>query len=1003
MIRSTALLALLWASALPANAQARLLRTPAIHGDTIVYSYGGDLWSARKGSASAARRLTSHPGVEIRPKISADGRWIAFTGSYDGAAEVYLLPIEGGEARRLTFDGRSANVLGWTADGRIAYASSVGNFTQQQRRLWLVPPDGGLPERTPVAEVMEASFGRDGTMAYTRAASFDYVWRNYRGGKQARVSLYDLQENRYRELPSGSEQKFFPMLAGRAVYYISDRRGGRLNLYRYDVDAKRETQLTHYTDADIRWPGTDGKSIVWERDGYLEVFEIASGKVERQSPRMALEPLRPAVRKLADFMSALSFTGTRVAVEARGEIFAIPVQGGETVNLTRTAGARERMPRWSPDGKSLAYISDATGNSEIYLDAERLTNANGTMTFTALKWSPDGKLLELRTVAHDVYLLDVQTRELIPVLKAQLRDGSSDWSPDSRRLALVEYGSYDFGAVRLYDVASRKLHGITDGRYSDRAVAFDLSGKELYLVSSRTFSPVLGRFEYNLDLEESSSVYAISLSADADALPDAAQAVPLPVPPGKYETLIGIRGGVVFVTGERIAAFDRGSGETRTLYEGSSLTLAFDPARTQLAVLDGSAINVLDVRGGAPSRSVNTAAVEAAIDLPREWRQIYREAWRYARDSFYDPALHDVDWPAAGRRYEAWLPFVRHRSDLNYVIRLLLGELGASHTSVEGGDMGFAASPTSVGWLGADYAADGDAVRFAKIHTGAQHDPALRGPLAGLVHAGEYLLEIDGRRVTVRDHPNRLLLNKANQDVTLTVNTRPTMEGARRVTVKTLAGETRLRSWEWIESARRRVAERSGGRIGYIYLPNVVHEGIAAFAHGIASQSGKAALIVDERWNGGGFLVQQSMIELLTRRPYMGMRARNGTEERVGTAVEGPKVMLINEYAGSGGDSVPWTFRQAAAGTLIGRRTAGAGLGADDEGLLLADGGYVSVPGYALYDRKTGALATENTGVAPDIEVDLRPDLAARGEDPQLDAAIDHLLKELGRRSPGAW
>jgi len=1025
----------------------RLMRNPAIHGDTLVFSYAGDLWVSKTEAGSLARRLTSHPGTETRPKISPDGKWVAFTGSYDAPDQTYLVSIEGGEPKRLTF-GPWSRVLGWTPDGRVAYSSPEGNFTSRQARLWYVDVNGGLPTRTPIAEITEGSFLNGGkTLVYTRSSMFGANWRRYRGGAPGRISFYDFATNDYRELPAERAQTVFPMIVGRSLMYVSDKNQATLNLYRYDLDSKRETQLTKYADADIRWPNTDGKSIVWERDGYLDVYDIATGKVMRQTPRIPSEmlPTRPVLRELGAQIGSVSLspTGTRMVAEARGEIFSLPVKSGDTRNMTRTSGVRERLPRWSPDGQAIAYLSDASGNWEVYTqphlggDATQLTQAKGAMTFTNLKWSPNGQMLELRTASNDVYVLDLPTRRLSHVRKVYNASMPSDWSPDSRWIALIDQGENRLGAVHFYEVATGKLTKVTEGYYGDSALAFDRNGKYLYLRSARTFRPGMGRFEYSLKAENPDRLYMIPLAADtpnplripfeeeptgaaSPSQPDASRQVrvdlvgmdsrvlPLPMPNADYGLIFGSTDGVIYLVpaannqGYTVARFDVGRRESQTIYTGPLAALSFNPTRTQMTVQSDGAINVFDVKPGAIPTRVVTSGVQAVIDPREEWRQIFWDAWRFQRDTFYDKNMLGLDWPAIGRRYEAYLPHLGSRSDLTYVIGLMMGELGTSHAYVSGGDTGPTPASVAHGYLGADYEAVGDRIRFAKVYQGESYDEAQRGPLTEpgyRVEAGEYLLEIDGQPVSAKINPHVLLLGKVDRYVTLTVNRQPSMEGARRVRVRTIGSETALRYAEWKAATRRYVAEKSGGRIGFMHVPSVLHEGAAEFIAGFYSQRDKEALIVDERWNVGGYFIQEILVEMLNRKAMLRAQERNTPDWPGISAVEGPKAMLINEYAGSGGDSFAWTFKRAGAGKLIGRRTVGALVGLQS-GWPLIDGGTVNSPEMGIYDPKTGLLAAENVGAEPDIDVDMRPDLVAKGQDPQLDAAIKHLLGELAKLPP---
>jgi tricorn protease len=1027
------------------------MRTPAIHGDTIVFSYAGDLWVTKVGSGALARRLTTHAGQEIRPKISPDGKWIAYNASYDGNPDVYVVPIEGGEPRRLTWEPQNDNTLGWTPDGKIAYSSAAGNFVPNQQRLWLIRPEGGLPIETPVKEITEGSFFDNGTkLAYTRVNSYNYNWRRYRGGVQGRVGIFDFTNNSYTELPSKREQSYFPMTAGRSIYYISDRNQGTQNLYRYDLDKKSDTQITKYADADVRWPSSDGKSIVWERDGFLWVYDTATGDIVKQSPRILSENLsaRPALRNLASNITSVSISpsGTRVMVEARGDIFSLPAKTGDTRNMTSSSGARDRYPNWSPDGKSIAYLSDKSGNWELYTQPQlggeetRLTNANGSIPFNSVAWSPDSKMVQLGTESNEIYLVDVATKELKRVLKSDYGVGDSDWSPDSKWIAVIQSGANQLGALYLYEVATGKLNKVTEGYYNDNSVGFDQNGKYLYLQSLRTFAPNFGRYEFSLKVENTERIYVIPLAKDTpnplfpanEEEPDAPRpagppggpppapgpvridleglgdrAIPLPMAPGNYPFILGHHNGVLYASitpGSplmTLSRFDLTSRESTPIFSGPGGSFSFNPARSKMAMASGGNVAILDIRPGAAPAKVDTSAVEAVVDPRQEWKQMLWDAWRYQRDNFYDPKMLGLDWMAIGKRYEGFLPYVAHRSDLNYVIGQMIGELGTGHAYVSGGDMGPSVPAVSIGQLGADYEASGNYIRFKKIYRGQNFEEGRRGPLGepGIdVKDGEYLLAIDGQPVTSRVNPSSLLVGKAGRFVTLTVNTTPTETGSRKVRVRPVASDGNLRYVEFVEGNRRKVAELSNGRIGYMHIPNTAFEGSVEFIRGYYSQTDKDAVIVDERWNGGGF-IQPWFVDTLSRRMKAGIQQRNALDVGDSVAIEGPKVMLINEYAGSGGDLFPYLFRQAKLGPLIGKRTWGGLVGIAGY-YTLVDGGQVSSPEFSIYDRETGEIIAENQGIDPDIEVDMRPDLVARGEDPQLDRAIKHLMEQLAKMPP---
>lgn len=1038
----------------------RLLRWPTVHGETIVFTYATDLWVA-KLDGGYARRLTSHPGTEGRAKISPCGRWIAFTASYEGNPDVYVMPIEGGEPKRLTFDPEPDNVLNWTPDGKIMYASTAGNFMLDQQRLWIVDPAGGPSTRTPIAEISEGSLTPDGTrLVYTRKASHNFSWRRYRGGTQGRISIFDLTKNTYSELPARREQSYWPMVVGDDIFYVSDRNQATLNLYRYNLRTRREQQLTRFTDADVRWPSTDGKTIVYERDGFLFAYDIPSGNIRRVNPKVRGDFLvtRPVFRRLADNITSVSISpsGARVVVEARGELFSLPAKTGEVRNMTRTQGVRERWPRWSPDGKTIAYVSDASGNYEVHVqpqmggEPDQLTTAG--LPIDGIAWSPDSKRIAVTTEANELYLLEVESKKLTKVYRARFGIGGFDFSPDNKWLAYVYQGENGFGQIFLYEIATGKSTRVTDDRYDDSGVTFDLNGKYLYFRSARTFRPSFGLYEFSLKVENAHRVYAVPLAKEAgnplfppsdeepsapaasppqaqkDPPPAAApsgsgqppaprgpevkvdfdgiqeRVFPLPMPAATYQSLVGANNGVLFFNQGNFAKFDFGTREVTQLATSPILgPVSFNPTRTKMAYFMANTLGIVDVRPGiAPGQGrVDTAGVETVIEPRQEWRQIYWEAWRYFRDNFYDPDMMGLDWEALGKRYEEYLPHVAHRNDLNYVLSMLISELGTGHANVGGGDVGISAPAVPVGQLGVDYAVEGDFVKMVKIYRGTNYSESDRGPLGepGMdVRDGAYLLAIDGVEVNRNVNPHALLVGKVGRSVVLTINDKPSREGGRTIRVRPIGSERALRYREFVEDARRRVDEASNGRIGYMHVPNTATEGAIEFIRGFYSQWNKDALIVDERWNGGGF-IQPWFVDTLARRIRAGIQQRNGADSQDAVAHEGPKAMLINGYAGSGGDFFPWMFRQSRLGPLIGTRTWGGLVGISGSAPLV-DGGFLTAPEFAIFDRETLQIIAENTGIDPDIEVDARPDLWAQGRDPQLERAVEYLLDQLKRTPP---
>lgn len=1029
----------------------RLLRYPAIHEDKVVFTYGSDLWLADR-NGGFARRLTSHPGDEIRAKFSKDGKWLAFTGQYDGSNELYVVSSEGGEPRRLTYMPGNEYAFDWTPDGKIAFGSTYGNPTPFPAMLYTISPDGGVPTPTSVLEVHQATFAPDGRrVAYNRTGSYNYNWRRYRGGVQGKISIFHLDTQAYSELPAERENSWFPMWVGNAIYYVSDRNQGTVNLYRHDLSTRRDAQLTRYTDGDIKWPGTDGKSIIWERDGHAVIFDIATGRESTFVPMVRTDHVaaRPQLRRLGNQIGALDIapSGNRVVVEARGEIFSVPAKNGETRNLSRTSGTRERLPSWSPNGETIAYFSDATGENQLYVqpqmggEATQITNVPSLMP-VATAWSPDSKMVAIMTRDFALYIANVEAKTLTLVVRNRFGGFVPfDWSPDSKWIAYTAAGDNQNPRLFLYEVGANKSTPITDGFYFDGGVAFDTTGKYLFFTSNRTFSPTFGLYEFSLKVEDATRIYAIPLSkettnplippsdeeppattgapAQAATAPPAApkpvvidfdnlahRAIALPLAASNYAIVAGANESVLYVNGNTLARYDLKSRENQTILTapGAGQAIAFNPNRTKMAYLMGGNVYIADVRPGLqPGQGqVSSAGIEAWIDPREEWKQMFWEAWRYERDYFYDANMVGVDWNAVGKKYEAFLPFVSDRSDMEYILKLMIGELGTGHAYVQGFTSS-APNPVNQGLLGADYEADGNAIRFKRILRGANYDESYRSPLGepGVnVDEGEYLLKIDGQPVDAKHHPNMRLLGKAGRTVVLTVNRQPNLTGAREVRVQATASESGLRYYEWVENNRKRVHELSGGRIGYMHIPNTSFQGAIELIRGFYSQWNKDAVLIDERFNGGGF-IQPWFVDTLVRQIRAGIRSRYGEDTGDARAIEGPKALLINEYAGSGGDFFPWMFRQSKAGPLIGTRTWG-GLVGIRGGLPLLDGGSVTAPEFGIYDRQVGKWIAENTGVSPDIEVDARPDLIAKGQDPQLERGVQYLLEELRKPRPQA-
>jgi tricorn protease len=1031
----------------------RLLRQPDIHGNTVVFVYGGDLWAANTEGGAVARKIASNVGLRrsaalsplTRPHISPDGKWVAFSGAYDGSFNIYVVSIDGGEPRRVTYSNTEEQVFDWTPDGKIAYLTTEGMPTLgRQQQLKIVDPAGGLPQDTPVKEAGAGSFYAGGRkIVYTRANSYNFNWRRYRGGTQGRISIYDMDTNEYSELPAKRDQNYFPMLIDDSIFYVSDKANGSLNLFRNTKG--KDTQLTKIDDSDIRWPASDGKTIVWEREGVLYHYNPATKSETKLTIKIPSENLatRPALKSLTPLVSGydISPSGARVVVDARGEVFSVPSKSGETRNLTNSSGSRERQVSWSPDGRWITYMSDKSGEWELYSQpqqggAEKALTNNIGFSIEGYAWFPNSKKIILNSAEPAFYILDVETKKVTKVDSFPNGGGSYSISEDGKYIAYTKARGNGWRQILAYEVETAKITPITEGYYDDGEVAFDQTGKYLYFSSSRVFNPTFGRNEFSLKVDETERLYAVALRSDTpspfldknDEEPDPDAPKPsaptggpddkgtridfdgierrvmvLPMGVSSYAGLIGASNSFFYINNGTLFSYRMGAKAPTPMYEGF-FSGVFNPSRSKIAVYQfGGNIQVLDVSPGmnpnSPGR-IDMGNVEAVIDPRQEWAQIVRDAWRYERDSFYDANMAGTNWKAIGEKYVGLVKHATHRSDVNYILGMMIGELGTGHAYVQGqGDVGAAPfARVTVGTLCADYEVKNGGVVFKKILRGFNDKESVQTPLGlpGIdVKEGDYLVAIDGKPVDATVDPGKHLLGKVGKLVTLMVNSKPGMDGARKVRVRPIGSDASVRYEEFIEGNRKMVEKLSGGRIGYMHIQNTAAEGSSDFVRGFYSQSDKDAMIVDERWNGGGY-IQPWYVDTLSRTNKAMIQPRNGAHQPESAYINGPVAMLINGYAGSGGDFFPYMFRQAKRGQLIGKRTWG-GLVGISGGYTLVDGGNLTAPSFSIYNPDTEEIIAENTGVDPDIDVDARPDLIAKGLDPQLEAAVKHLMEQLAK------
>ena len=1084
-----ALLALPAVTAAPASAQTRLLRFPDIHGERVVFTYAGDLWLA-PAAGGTATRLTTHPGLELFGRFSPDGEWIAFTGQYDGDEQVYVVPASGGIPKQLTFYpapgplpprwGYDNQVYGWSPDGeRVLFRSLRDGWDLTDGQLFTVPVSGGLPTALPMPESGAGDFSPDGERIVYSPLFRDFRhWKRYQGGWAQDLFIFDLETSEVERVTEHVRSDRDPMWIGETIYFASDR-DGTLNLYAYDVASKSTEQVTDSEVWDVRWPSADPANgrIVYELNGQLVVHDTATGTsvpVEILVPTdgVAMRPGRvDASDSVEDF--GLAPKGKRAVFSARGDIFTVPVEHGPTRNLTRSSGAHDREPAWSPDGKQIAFISDAGGEEEIYLvaqhgrEAARQLTDGQTARLSGLTWSPNGKQIAYRDQAARLYVVDAKSGEITEIADDRAKFGLDwEWSPGGDYLAFSLADDSGFRSIHIWGANDGETRRATDEVFNDFSPAWDPDGDYLYFLSDRAFAPQIGSFEFNYVVDRETYAYALALREDvkhpfpprsdeveleeekkeadesddgeetkkkkkgkkakddeAEDKEDAVKSVRIdweglgsriarvPLPADNYGGLTAtsddllIFQGTPFYYGRsadgdpQLKIFSLEDREAETLIGGIQ-GAALSPDGGHLLVRSNGAFKVLEVSqgGGDSAKAIATSGLVVDRVPQEEWAQIFDEAWRRFRDFFYVENMHGYDWQALREQYRPWLEHVAHRSDLNYVISEMIAELSVSHTYITGGDWEIPERPHAA-LLGARFEPDAEAgrYRFTKIFAGENGEDRYRAPLAEVgvgVKVGDYLLAINGVELTADDNPFARLRHAGGGAVELTVNGKPEADGARQVTVNPIGDEDNLIYLDWIEHNRRYVDEATGGRVGYIHLPDMGSAGIYSWIKWFYPQIRKDGLVIDVRNNGGGN-VSSMIIERLRREVLMLDYERNVDldEPYPGAVFHGHLVCLLDEDTASDGDQFAHVFREAGLGPLIGKRSWGGVVGIYGGGQLI-DGGGLSVPeaGSAGPD---GNWVMEGHGVDPDIVVDNEPKELLAGRDQQLDKAIEVILAKI--------
>jgi tricorn protease len=1100
--RSYLILLLLLAPAIYAGAQDPFMQYPDIQGNTIVFASGGDLWKVPAEGGTACR-LTFSDGRETFPEISPDGSLVAFTGEYDGNADVYVMNIDGGNITRLTWHPGMDEVVGWNVTKNKIMFTSGRNSPSRYVKMYLVSPDGTGLEEMIMYDAARGSFSPDGSrIAYNKDSQDNATWKRYKGGRAQEIYIYDLATDKETNISNYDGSDRWPMWIGEKIYFSSDR-DRVLNIWSYDPGTGKIEQVTKHKEYDVRHPDFGGSQIVYELGGDIWKLDVTSGATARVPVKILqdMEERRPFMKDVSRNITRadVSPSGNRALIVARGDIFTLPEREGPVRNLTNSSGARDKDAVWSPDGKWIAYFSDRSGEYELYLvspdgksDPLKLTSLGAGYRHT-IKWSPDSKKIAWTDQTLTLWYIDVATKVITKVDREEYEnvDVSLDvksifdysWSPDSRFLVYSKMNDAFMYQLYVYGLETKNINCISNGLFHDFNPVFTNDGEHIIFISNRRFEPTYCDLEWEMVYQKIAGLYAITLKKDGKSLmpfksdeePGAATVAvvspvtasagkgsaaakgtaagktpaaqptmrapaaqgqgsvvtvqidfegitdrteALPLEKGNYRNLAVNDRALFFLNSDEgnfnrfevaghgpmnLSTWSFKSAKASSLAEGIDDYRISADGSTVVFRKDGG-VSMMPADGGNPA-PLKLADLKVWYDPVSEWKQIFNEAWRMERDYYYEPGMHGQDWPAMKQKYEKLADRATCRQDLTFIIGEMIAELNTSHTYVYGGESKRRAEPVNVGMLGADYSVDkqNNLYRFAKIYREKDWSREAWPPLAkpGLnVSEGDYLLKVNNTEVKADREVYSYFIGLAGKQVTLTVNSKPTMAGAREVTVVPAGGENSFRYMDWLETNRLAVDKASGGKIGYIYLPDTWNGSATDFPRYFYSQTKKEGLVIDGRFNGGG-LDPEIFLQRLQKVPHAFWTRRQSVDQPIPhLAVEAHMALITNRYAGSGGDELPYEFRWFGMGPIIGTRTWG-GLVGVSMFIELIDGGTITAPDYRIYNEK-GEWVVENEGVTPDIIIDVDSKKYSEGYDTQLMKAVEVVMKKI-TEEPRRW
>jgi tricorn protease len=1032
----------------------RLMHSPSISEEHIAFIYAEDLWIA-DSDGNNPKRLTIDEGVESNPIFSPDGSMIAFNAEYDGNTDVFIVPSTGGVPRRLTWHPTWDRVLDFTPDGKsVLFSSPRTTFTRRYSKLYTIDIDGGQPKELPIPTGFRGSYSADGKyLAYVPNYEVFNQWKHYRGGTLGRIWIMDLTTNEVVEVPKPESlsNEADPEWVGNTLYFRSDR-NGEFNLFSYDIKTNQIRQHTNYDDFGVLSLNGNGKKLIYEQAGYLFEHDTNSNSNERIVVGIATDLLELRKRFVSGSQyirsAGVSPSASRVAIDFRGDIVTVPEKNGDVINITQTAGVHEKFPKWSPDSRHLAYFSDESGEYELHIRDFQNKNIskiklNGAGFYAFPHWSPDSKKIAFVDNSRSLYVADVSSKRVTKIDSDELytpgvyRELFGSWSKDSNWLSYTKIIETNFEQAFVYSLDEKKSYPLSDGFSNVTEPTFDNSGKYIFMLASTDAGPVVNWFDQsNQDMEMTNSIYLVTLQKELESplakrndmeIPEEAEEqgkdeekdkdnneeaikidwdgifnriISLPIKEGMYANLASPKEGKLYFISRSqnglgsLMSYDLKERKEKNIMPADYFEIAAK-GKKMLFRKDGAwGITAL---GKKPENGMlDTGSIRIKIDPRQEWPNIFSETWRVNRDYFYDPGMHGVDWNAMKSKYSIFLSEISCKSDLYRVMQWMCSELGVGHHRFgsRGDNLN---NPDYVpgGLLGADYVIKNNRYQISKIYGGLNWNPGLRSPLTepGVnAEVGDYIIAVNGNNLTADDNLYAYFENTSGKIVNITLSKNANGNNSQTVKVVPIGNESSLRNRDWIEGNIKKVDEATDGQVAYVYVPNTTTAGHEYFKRYFFPQVNKKAVIIDERFNGGGQLADYYIDNL--RKPYQSSWDFRYGKDLIAPSgtIHGPKVMLIDETAGSGGDYLPYLFKRFNLGTVIGKRTWGGLVGVLGYPEFI-DGGSVTAPNVAFYNED--GFNIENEGVAPDIEIEQWPKEVMQGKDPQLEKAIEIILEDL--------